>query len=112
MSGDRWPCHDSTPAYPPLGECCIQKLTNNVDVVWRSAALLKDDTFWKLWNCIQLQHAKVDVRRHSRLRTVRGVASSPARAHTIALQTVFGILSNVEQVSTFRFVSVRHNKRS
>ncbi|GBO35282.1 Transducin-like enhancer protein 3, partial [Araneus ventricosus] len=53
MSGDR-----GTPAYPPLGECCIQKLTNSVAVVWRSADLLKDDTSWKLWNCIQLQHVK------------------------------------------------------
>ncbi|GBL92044.1 hypothetical protein AVEN_102596-1 [Araneus ventricosus] len=31
------------------------------------------------------------------------------RADTVALQTLFGILSKVAQVSTFRFVSVRHN---
>ncbi|GBM45699.1 hypothetical protein AVEN_14143-1 [Araneus ventricosus] len=78
MSGDR-DGHTMT-ALLRLGEWCIQKLTNNVAVVWRSAVLLKDDTFWKMWNCIQSQHVKVDVGRHSRLRTVRDVASSPARA--------------------------------
>ncbi|GBN76772.1 hypothetical protein AVEN_105104-1 [Araneus ventricosus] len=56
-----WPCHDSTPAYPPLWECCIQKLTNNVAVVWWSAVLLRGDTFWKLWNCRQLHHVNLDV---------------------------------------------------
>ncbi|GBM12716.1 hypothetical protein AVEN_262763-1, partial [Araneus ventricosus] len=59
MSGDRGG-HAMTAPLPiaPLGKCCIQKFTNNVAVVWRSAVLLKDDTFWKLWNCIRLQHVK------------------------------------------------------
>ncbi|GBM95793.1 hypothetical protein AVEN_90599-1 [Araneus ventricosus] len=107
MSVDTWwPCHDSTPAYPPLGECCIQKLTNNVAVVWRSAVLLKDDTFWKLWNCIQLQHVEVDVWRHSRVRTVRGVASSPARSHRCITDTPWDTVQCIASFTfSFRFCS-------
>ncbi|GBM98406.1 hypothetical protein AVEN_100980-1 [Araneus ventricosus] len=101
MSGDRGGhAMIAPPDYPPLGECCIQKLTNNVAVLWKSAVLLKDDTFWKLWNCIQLQHVKVDVSRRNRLRTVRGVASSPARAHRCTTDTIG---DTVQCSSSFNF---------
>ncbi|GBM69996.1 hypothetical protein AVEN_155703-1 [Araneus ventricosus] len=39
--------------YPETHEQCCR--------MWRSAVLLKDDTSWKLWSCIQLQHVEVDV---------------------------------------------------
>lgn len=36
--------------------------------VWRSAVMLKDDTFSKSWHCIQFQYIKVIVWRHSLFR--------------------------------------------
>ena len=45
-------------AYPPFVEYYIQKLTNNLGIVWKSTLMLKDDTLRKLWHCIQFLHVQ------------------------------------------------------
>ncbi|GBO07763.1 hypothetical protein AVEN_97511-1 [Araneus ventricosus] len=97
------------PCLSTTEECCIQKLTNNVAVVWRSAVLLKDDTFWKLWNCIQLQHGKgrcltAQSDPHGAWCCVITCARTP-----LHYRPSLGYCPK-QCFSSFRFVSVRHNK--